>query len=377
VERAEVPGFVAAVARGDSLQTEVMGVTTAGGNEQIRLDTIFRIASLTKPVTAVATLMLVEDGKLKLDEPVERLLPELANRKVLKRLESPLDDVVPARRSITVRDLLTFRLGFGIILAPPGTYPVQKASDDLQLGQGMPAPAGPPAPDEWLKRFGTLPLMHQPGERWMYSTGADVLGVLIARASGKPFDVFLRERLFEPLGMVDSDFSVPKSKLARFTPSYLVDPRTNGLTLYDAVDGQWSRPPAFPSGAAGLVSTVPDFLRFSQLLLGQGSIGKLRLLAPESVKQMTSDALTPENKAFGGLVPGYFERHGWGLGLAVVTAKDELNRPAGSYGWDGGLGTSWYADPTSNTTGVLFSQRAWTEPAPPPLFRDFWHALNG
>jgi CubicO group peptidase (beta-lactamase class C family) len=376
VTRGEVPGVVAAVARGGSEKLEVFGVKTAGQSEPITGDTIFRIASLTKPVTATATMMLVEDGKLKLDEPIERLLPELANRKVLRRLDSQLDDVVPARRAITVRDLLTFRMGFGIVLAAPGTYPIQAAADDLKLGQGMPAPAVVPAPDEWLKRFGTLPLMSQPGEKWLYNTGADVLGVLIARASGKPFDVFLRERLFGPLGMQDTDFSVPASKRSRFVPSYVVDPQTNGLVLYDAVNGQWSHPPAFPSGGAGLVSTVPDFLNFGKLMLGNGTFGKARLLSPESVKLMTTDALTPENKAFGALVPGFFDHHGWGFCMAVVTSKDELGRSAGSYGWDGGLGTSWYADPSTNTTGLLFTQRAFNSPDPPPIFQDFWRTLN-
>jgi CubicO group peptidase (beta-lactamase class C family) len=377
VERGEYPGLVAAVVRDGREEYEVLGVKSEGSrSDRVRRDTIFRIASMTKPVTATATMLLVEDGKLRLDEPVERLLPELAARKVLRRLESPLDDTVPAARAITVRDLLTFRLGFGILLAPPGTYPIQSATDDLGLGQGMPAPATPPVPDEWLRRFGTLPLMYQPGERWMYNTGADVLAVLIARASGQAFDAFLRERLFGPLGMPDTDFFVPPAKRSRFVPSYTVDPKAGTLTLYDTVDGQWSLRPAFPSGAAGLVSTAPDFLRFAAMLAAGGRADGKRILSEASVKQLTTDALTPQNKAFGALVPGYFDRHGWGFGMAVVTEPDELGRSAGSYGWDGGLGTSWYNDPKTKTTGVLLTQRAWTEPAPPPLFVDFWRAVE-
>jgi CubicO group peptidase (beta-lactamase class C family) len=376
VGHGKYPGVVAAVVRDGREQFETLGVKSAGSNDHVERDTIFRIASMTKPVTAAATLLLVDDGKLRLDEPVERLLPELAARRVLRRLESPLDDTVPASRAISVRDLLTFRLGFGLLLAPPGTYPIQHAMDELALGQGMPAPATPPAPDEWLRRLGTLPLMHQPGERWMYNTGADVLGVLVARAAGQPFDAFLRERLFEPLGMHDTDFSVPPGKRSRFVPSYLVDPKTGALTLYDTVDGQWSLRPAFPSGAGGLVSTAPDFLRFAAMLAAGGLAGQKRILREVSVKQMTTDALTPQNKAFGALVPGYFDRHGWGFCLAVVTARDELGRSRGSYGWDGGLGSSWYNDPVTKTTGVLLTQRAWTEPAPPPLFVDFWRAVE-
>jgi CubicO group peptidase (beta-lactamase class C family) len=375
VERGEVPGVVAAVLRDNKEQSfDVLGSKAAGTGAAMERDSIFRVASLSKPVTAVAAMMLVEAGKLSLDEPVDRLLPELARRKVLARLESPLDDVVPAKRAITVRDLLTFRMGFGMVLAAPGTYPVQKAADDLKLGQGKPAPQTPPAPDEWLRRFAMLPLMHQPGEKWMYHTGADVLGVLIARASGQAFDVFLRERLFGPLGMHDTDFSVPVDKLPRFTTSYLANPQTGALELYDAPDGQWSRPPAFPSGGGGLVSTVPDFLQFSRFMLGRGTLGGARLLSPESIQLMTSDALTPDNKAQGGLVPGFFDRHSWTLGMSVVTAKDELDRNPGTYGWDGGLGTAWYADPTTNSAGILFSQRSSTSPEPPPMFKDFWRA---
>jgi CubicO group peptidase (beta-lactamase class C family) len=238
VERGEVPGLVAAVVREGREELHVLGVRTVGKPDAVERDTIFRIASMTKPVTAAATMMLIEGGKLGLDEPVDRLLPELASRKVLKRLEGPLDEVVPAARAITVQDLLTFRMGFGILMAPPGTYPIQKATDDLELGQGVPAPARPPAPDEWVRRFATLPLMHQPGERWMYHTGADVLGVLIARASGRPFDAFLKERLFDPLGMHDTGFSVPVSKLHRFVTSYMVNWQSGALELYDPPDGQ-------------------------------------------------------------------------------------------------------------------------------------------
>jgi CubicO group peptidase (beta-lactamase class C family) len=375
VARGEVPGLVAIAARRGKTEIHALGVKSLGKPETVEPNTIFRISSMTKPVTAAAAMMLVEDGKLSLDEPVDRLLPELRERKVLERLDAPLSAAVPAARAISVRDLLTFRMGFGLILAEPGTYPIQRANDEL-LGDGMPSPAKIAAPDEWLRRLGTLPLMHQPGERWLYNTSAIVLGVLVGRAAGKPLDAFLRERLFGPLGMHDTDFSVPASKLDRFTTSYLADPESGALSLYDPVDGQWSRPPAHASGADGLVSTAPDFLRFSTLLLNLGVFGDRRLLSESSVKQMTFDALTPENKAFGALVPGYFDQHGFGFGMAVVTARDELHLRPGSYGWDGGLGSSWYADPSTGTTGILLTSRSWTSPSPPPLFREFWRALN-
>jgi CubicO group peptidase (beta-lactamase class C family) len=226
VERGEVPGLVTGVSR------------------PVERDTIFRIASMTKPVTAAAVMILVEEGVLRLDEPVDGLLPELSGRRVLQRLDGPLDidNTVPAHRPLTVRDLLTFTLGYGIVFAPPGTYPVQVAMDDLLLGQGAPAPATPAAPDDWIRRLGTLPLLHQPGERWMCHTGSDVAGVLIARASDQPFETFLQERIFALLGMRDTGFSVSAAQVDGLATSYRPDPGTGGLEVYDPpAGGQWSR----------------------------------------------------------------------------------------------------------------------------------------
>jgi len=175
VERGDVPGIVTLVSRRGEVHVDAIGTKAVAGSDPIRRDTIFRIASLTKPIAAAATMILVEQCGLRLDEPVDRLLPELANRRVLKRLDGPLDDTVPANRPITVRDLLTFRMGYGIVMAPPGTYPIQAAMSERLLGQGPPKPQTPPAPDEWIRRLGTLPLMHQPGEKWMYHTASDVL----------------------------------------------------------------------------------------------------------------------------------------------------------------------------------------------------------
>src|SRR6266852_112473 len=247
VERGEVPGIVTLVSRRGEVHVDAIGMKAAGGSYPVRRDTIFRISSMTKPITAAATMVLVEECKLRLDEPVDRLLPELANRKVLKRLDGPLDDIAPANRPITVRDLLTFRMGFGLMMAPPDAYPILKAASEQQIGMGPPSPSTLPAPDEWMRRLGTLPLMHQPGEKWMYNTGSDVLGVLIARAADQPFEAFLRERLFEPLGMNDTGFSVPAAKLDRLATAYWTDFQTGALALHDAPEGgQWSQPPAFP-----------------------------------------------------------------------------------------------------------------------------------
>jgi CubicO group peptidase (beta-lactamase class C family) len=308
-----------------------------------------------------------------LDEPVDRVLPELAGRKVLTRIDAPLDDTVPAKRPITVRDLLTFRMGLGIVMAPPDTYPIQTAMDELHLGQGMPSPSTPPAPEEWIRRLGTLPLMHQPGEKWMYNTGSDVLGVLIARASGQPLEMFLHERIFEPLGMKDTAFSVPASKLDRLATSYVTNVETGALELYDEpAGGQWSRPPAFPAGGAGLVSTVDDFLVFGQMMLDKGKRGTRRVLSRFSTETMTTDQLTPAQKAASGLVAGYFDSHGWGFGVSMVTKRDDIAAVPGRFGWDGGLGTSWYSDPVENMVTILMTQAAWTSPSPPDICLDFW-----
>src|SRR5260370_13746275 len=192
---------------------------------------------MTKPIRPVGAMILVEDYKLRLDEPVDRLLLELANRKVLKRIDGPLDETVPANRPIIVRDLLTFTMGFGLVFVSPDASSILKAANEQQIGMGAPAPSATPAPDEWMRRLGTLPLMYQPGERWMYNTGADVLGVLIARASGQPPETFLRERIFEPLGMKDTSFSVPATKLDRLATSYWTNFATRALEIYDDATG--------------------------------------------------------------------------------------------------------------------------------------------
>ena len=373
VERGEVPGIVTLVSRRGEVHVDAIGMKAVEGLDPMRRDTIFRISSMTKPITAVATMILVEECKVRLDESVDRLLPELAGRKVLKRVDGPLQDTVPANRPITVRDLLTFRMGFGQMMAPPDAYPILKAASELQIGMGPPAPSATPAPDEWIRRLGTLPLMHQPGEKWMYNTGSDVLGVLIARASGQPLETFFRDRIFEPLGMKDTSFSVQDTKLDRLTTSYWTNFETGALELYDeAMGGQWSRPPAFPSGAGGLVSTIDDYLAFGQMMLNQGKHGNERLLSRPSVETMTTDQLTPEQKAASGIVPGYFDGHGWGFGVSIVTRRDDVAAVPGRFGWDGGMGTSWYSDPREDMVTILMTQRAWTSPSPPDVCLDFW-----
>jgi CubicO group peptidase (beta-lactamase class C family) len=371
VERGDLPGLVTLVSRRGEVHVAAIGMMAIGGSEPMRRDAIFRIASMTKPITAAATMILVEECKLRLDEPVDGLLPELANRRVLKLIDGPLDDTVPAKRSITVRDLLTFRMGFGSVMAPPGTYPIQKSMSDLQIGgDGPPNPSKTSTPDEWIRRLGTLPLMHQPGERWMYHTGSDVLGVLIARVAGQPLETFLRERIFEPLGMKDTGFSVPAEKIERLPGCYRRNPETDALEVYDdARNSEWSRPPPLPSGAGGLVSTVDDYLAFCQMMLNKGRYARERILSRPSVELMTTDQLTPAQKAGADIFFG--DNRGWGFGVAVTTRRDEL-WAVGRFGWDGGLGTSGYSDPSENMVGILMTQRLMESPQAPRVFVDFW-----
>ncbi len=368
VERAEVPGLVLAVSRHGEAVIEPIGAAHPDGTP-IRDDTIFRISSLTKPVTAAATMICVEECKLRLDEPVDRLAPELADRVVLRRPDGPLDDTVPAERPITVRDLLTFTWGLGMVIAPPGTLPLQRAMDDLELNQSPPLAASPPPPQEWLRRLGTLPLLHQPGAGWMYHTGSDVLGVLIARATGVPFDQFLRERVFEPLKMADTGFSVPEASLPRLATGV----EDNGVDVYDTVAGsRWRTPPVFPSGAFGLVSTVPDYLAFGEMILHEGRYDGGRLLSRASIEMMTSDQLTAGQKQGSGPWAPYFADHGWGFGMSVATARQDLGEPAGRYGWNGALGAVWYADPGEDLDLILMTGCAKNVFMPPPIYRDFW-----
>jgi CubicO group peptidase (beta-lactamase class C family) len=371
VDGGGVTGLVSLVSRRGETHVDAIGHRTRGDAEPLRRDAIFRIASMSKPLTAVGALVLVEDGVLRLDDPVDELLPELANRRVLRSLESELDDTVPAQRPITLRDLLTFRLGFGIIMAPPDAYPISRALNDLQLGAGPPHPDEVAAPDEWMRQFATLPLLHQPGERWMYNVGSDVLGVLIARAAGMPLGEFLRDRVFDPLAMPDTEFFVPPEKRNRFVTCYSTNPVSGAIEVYDEIDGEWSHAPAFPSGAGGLVSTVDDYLAFARMLLAQGRVGSDRLLSRPSVEVMTTDQLTPAQKNSSGLVDGFFDDNGWGFGVSIVTRRTDIPYAVGSYGWNGGLGTIWTNDPREEMITILLTQQAWSSPALPAVARDF------
>ena len=355
VAKGELPGMVTVVARGEDVHVDTIGTLAFGSSEPMRRDTIFRITSMTKPILGLATMLLVDDGALALDEPVDRLLPELANRKVLRRIDGPLDETVPARRRITVDDLLTFRMGHGLIMEPTfdPPFPIVNAAHDLQLVMGPPDPRTPLGPDEWMKRFATLPLMYQPGDRWQYNTGSLVLGVLVARASGQPLADFLRARIFEPLGMKDTGFSISAEQSRRLPSSYMTNFRTGKMEQTASGPTVWTTPPAFPSGAAGLVSTIDDYFAFAHLLLNGGMHRDKRLVSERSVRLMTANHLTPEQMATGGPILG---GQGWGFLMAVATAPDEVSAVPGRYGWNGGYGTYWFNDPTRGLVAIAMTQ---------------------
>jgi CubicO group peptidase (beta-lactamase class C family) len=384
VDTGQLPGLISLVARHDGagigeVHVDVIGTRAFGDADPMPRDAIFRLASLTKPITAAAAMILVDDGVLALDTPVNDYLPELADQRVLRRLASPLDDTVPATRAITLDDLLTYRMGFGAIMAPPDTYPIQAAERELQLGTlGPPWPPTPHTPDEWIRHFASLPLMHQPGERWMYNTGSQVLGVLLERAAGQPIEAFLCHRLFEPLGMRDTGFSVSPDQRSRFTTAYSPDPETGALGVLDGGDGEdsyWSHPPALPNAAGWLVSTIDDFWAFVSMLLADGVRDRERILTERSIESMTTDHLTPEQRASAGVFLG--EHDGWGLGMLVPAADAPASAIRGGFGWDGGTGTTWRSDRARGLTGILFTQRAMTSPEPPAVFDDFWDGAYG
>jgi CubicO group peptidase (beta-lactamase class C family) len=370
VERGAVAGVVTLLSRRGEVHVDALGAQDLDTGMPMRRDTIFRIASMTKPITAAAAMILVEEAKLRLDEPVDRLLPELADRKVLRAIDSPLDDTVPAIRPITLRDLLTFRLGFGAVMASPGSYPIQRAMDEAGLAPGPNAASL--TPDAWMARLAGLPLLHQPGEKWLYHTGSDILGVLVARAAGMSLGDFLQGRIFAPLGMADTAFSAPPAKLDRLATCYQTAAGTGRLAVYDqARGGRWARPPVFPSGGGGLVSTADDFLAFGRMMLQYGRHGAERILARPTVELMTTDHLTPAQKAASPFFPGFWDRTGWGFGVSVTTRRDSLAPSPGSYGWMGGFGTSWWTDPHEDLVAVLLVQRLMTGPNDVTINADF------
>ncbi|MFG2337554.1 serine hydrolase domain-containing protein [Streptomyces yangpuensis] len=377
VDSGKIPGVVALVGRGGRTHVEAIGTMRHDGGAPMSRDTIFRMASTSKPVTMAASMALLDDCALRLDDPVDQWLPELAGRQVLKRIDGPIDDTEPAHRPITVRDLLTSTFGLGIDLTALGSPIMNAIFEGGVFSQGA-VPL--PEQDEWMRRLGTLPLMRRPGEHWQYHLSHDVLGVLVSRVTGRPFEAFLRERVLDPLGMKDTAFHVPAEKIDRLPPSYAPNPQTGEFTVWDeAKGGQYSAPVAFQAGGGGLVSTVDDYHAYFRMLLDRGTHGGERILSRPAVELMTTNRLTPEQEAARSALArgavhvsfGQGQQGGWGFGMAVRTYRGDY-APVGQFGWDGGTGTSAYADPENDLTGVLLTQVGLTTAAPAQLIHDFW-----
>ncbi|MFK0128899.1 serine hydrolase domain-containing protein [Streptomyces rubiginosohelvolus] len=384
IARGSMPGAVALVARGGRVEVVSAGTAGLAGSAPMRRDSLFRLASITKPIVAAAAMTLVEDGLIAPADPVAAWLPELASPLVVRTPQGPVDDVVSAVRPITLLDLLTFRAGYGF----PSDFSLPAVAPLFEkLNQGPPQPQAGLAPDAWMAELSRIPLLHQPGDGWLYNTCSDILGVLVARVADRPLPAYLAERIFEPLGMKDTGFWVEPAALDRFTSSYRAGKGGDGdghggdgggggePELIDAPDGQWSSPPPFPSGAGGLVSTVDDWYAFGRMLLTEGlNDAGDRVLAGESVRQMITDHLTPEQRAASGL---FTEGQGWGFGGAVDVEIAAPWNVLGRYGWVGGTGTTAHVIPATGTVAVLLTQMEMGGPAAPEVMRDFWTYAAG
>lgn len=364
VAAGQLPGAVGLVDRRGEVELAAVGSHDLDGNAPMTRDSVFRIASATKPITAAALMLLVEEGRVGFEDPVSRWLPELADPVVVRTPSSPLDDVVPARRPIAVWDLLTSRAGYGF--GPDFALPQVAAlfAGVQRDGRYCQTYA---EPDTWMAELAAIPLLHQPGEAWLYNTCSDLQGVLVARAAHEPLPDFLAERVFAPLGMADTAFALGPEQRSRMTSLYRNFP--DGLELDDPPDGRWSIAPAFASGASGLLSTVDDWLAFGRMLLARGRAADgTPLLSEQSVRLMTTDHLTADQRAAGEL---FLEGQGWGFGGSVDVQVRRPGEVPGRYGWTGGTGVLAHVTPATGTVAVLMTQLSMDGPTSTPLFHDF------
>lgn len=353
VDQQALAGVVSLIwRRGEVVQVDTVGHRDIAAGLPMERDTLFRIASMTKPVTTLAALMLIEEGKLKLDDHVTKWLPELQDMKVLQDATGPLDAVVPAVRDITVEDLMTHRSGLAYGFTSMG--PIAHAHEE-KLGSAL---GNPYTPDEWMTRLGALPLSYQPGERFHYSHATDVLGFLVARVEGKSIGQVLKERIFDPLGMKDTGFWTPHDKRSRLAKLYRAPAGDGPLE-----DVSWSDPEtpgAFEGGGGGLVSTADDYLKFARLMLGRGEVDGVRLAKPETIDQMTSNRLTEEQRAHTFLGMPFWLSQGFGLGTSMIMDAEKHQWMGaggdGAFGWPGAFGTWWQADPANDLILIYLIQ---------------------
>lgn len=370
-----MPGAVWSVYRNGETITGHSGKFAYAFGRSMAPNTVFRIASVTKPVTATLAMRLVDEGKLSLDAPVDSLLPELANRRVLADVAGPLTDTVVANTPITLRHLLTLTFGLGLIATFPEQYPIQVAMRGAGIAPSWELPAM--SSDDYLARLASLPLAYQPGERFLYNNGLDVAGILIERATGRVLADVMEEKIFAPLGMIETGFEVPAERLDRLPTLYARNPQTcENIVMDEPSQSRWAETPLFASGASGLVSTVGDYMRFARMLLQGGELEGTRIISTSSVAEMARGQLTASQQAHPDAV--WFMAGGaanWGLGVSVTVRADKPWFTIGRFGWDGGYGTSAYIDPANGVVGILFSQQMMDTPEPPQTFVDFWSAL--
>jgi CubicO group peptidase (beta-lactamase class C family) len=352
VDSGELAGIVTLTSRhGEIVQAESIGWRDIEARAAMRTDTLFRIASMTKPITSVAALMLMEEGRIALADPITRWVPELASLRVLRNSAGPLDDTVPAKRAITLEDLLTHRSG--IAYAPFSEGPLKRAYEQTLGDPAM----NRSTPDEWLAALGTLPLAFQPGERFHYGHSTDVLGFLIGRIEGKPLRQVLQERIFTPLGMHDTDFWLPHDKRGRLASLYRYDDASARLAKVELE--MYDEPPAYTPGGGGLISTAADYHRFARMLLDGGALDGVRVLKAESVRLMQTNRLTDAQREIPFAGMPLWQKSGFGLGLSI--AEDLRDNPyaygaAGSVTWPGIYGTWWQADPVNDLIMIYLIQ---------------------
>lgn len=355
VDAGDLSGFVTLVWRkGEVAQVNTVGKRDIEAGKPMERDTIFRIASMTKPVTTVAALTQIEEGKLKLSDPIKKWIPEFADQRVLKDAAGPVDQTEPAKRDITVEDLMTHRSGLAYDFSSTG--PIAKKITEA-LGSPI---VNALSPDEWLKRLAALPLSYHPGERMHYSVSTDVLGFLVGRVDGKPFREALKARVLEPLGMKDTDFWVPAEKRARAAKLYRLDAKENRLVhaAWDAHAGDAA--PDFCGGGGGLLSTADDYLTFARMLLNDGEVDGVRILKADTVREMRANRLTDEQRAHPFLGLPFWFASGFGLGVSVVMDAEKHQMmgagSVGSFGWPGAFGTWWQADPQEDLILIYLIQ---------------------
>lgn len=373
VAEGKVAGAVAALSAGsDPPSYPAAGLIALDSPTRFDENSICRIYSMTKAVTGVAAMALVEDRRIALDQPVAEVLPEWRSLRVAVDVQKGLDSR-PARGTMTMRHLLTHTSGLSYWTPTTGEGLLPKAYREHGItpgnyGAGLNRPGyGPQAKGlvDMIERVAKLPLAFEPGTEWQYSIGLDVMGLVIERVSGKPFEVFLRERLFSPLDMTSTGFRVEQRDAARLTTNYTVTPE--GLRPSDpAATSVWRLPPPLPAGGAGLVSTARDFWRFGAMLLGDGALGRARVVKHETARLALSNLL-PAGVVFprGG---------GFGAGMRVVITKDGRNGPVGSAGWSGAAGTIWRVDPAQRVNSVFLTQ--FMPPTSYPIWDEFPAALE-